>query len=109
MLRIYKTKGCMERSLGLIGRKQLKPGEALYFARVKRIHTWFMKYSIDAVFTGLDERVLSVQTLFPWKISSRVPRAFHCYELLAGEAVRLGIVSGQRLWLDSELYVANLA
>ena len=46
---------------GLMGRRGLAPGEGLLLRPTPSIHTWFMRFPIDAVFLDADLRVLGHQ------------------------------------------------
>src|SRR4029079_3332749 len=87
------------RMKGLLGRKELPPGERIYLRPASSIHMFFMRFAIDAVFLDRDLVVRKVTPgLKPWRIASaRGSRAV--MELRAGEAVRRGIEPGQRLKL----------
>lgn len=40
----------VDRLRGLIGKKGLEPGEAMFFPRNNSIHMWFMRFPIDVIF-----------------------------------------------------------
>ncbi len=81
----------LRRMKGLLGRKDLPPGE---------IHMLFMRFPIDAVFLDRENVVRKVVAdLRPWRLAS-ARGSKSVVELAAGEAGRLGIAPGQRLTLD---------
>jgi uncharacterized protein len=82
---------------GLLGRKRLDSGEGILLRPAPAIHTWFMRFPVDAVFLDRDLTVLSVRPhLPPWRMAShRGARAV--LELPAGETERRGITIGDRL------------
>jgi hypothetical protein len=82
---------------GLLGRRSLRAGEGLLIRPAPSIHTFFMRFAIDAVFLGRDGDVLKVaDNVKPWRARScRGARAV--LELAAGEAKRHGISRGDRL------------
>jgi len=90
-----------ERSKGLLGRKGLPPGEGLLIPKTSSIHTFFMRFPMDAVFLDKELRVRAVRPAIPpfrlaWK-----PGARSVLELAAGEAARVGLQEGVRLsWHD---------
>lgn len=60
------SRGCvadsfMKRFRGLMGKSGLEAGECLLIEPCSSIHTFFMKFPIDAVFIGRDLRVLKVE------------------------------------------------
>jgi uncharacterized protein len=82
---------------GLLGRKKLDPGEGLLLRPAPSIHTFFMRFAIDAVFMDRDLVVLKVTpNLRPWRMA-HCRRARAVLELPAGEAVRRAVAPGDRL------------
>src|ERR687885_2668248 len=82
---------------GLLGRAGLAPGEGLLLRPAPSIHTWFMRFPIDAVFLDADLCVLDVRVAVrPWRVAAR-RGAPAVLELSAGEAVRHGLRPGDRL------------
>ena len=57
-----------ERAKGLIGRSGLEPGKGLLIPGCNCIHTFFMRFAIDATFLGGDGRVVKVvRNIPPWR------------------------------------------
>lgn len=57
-----------QRAKGLIGRRGLKPGTGLLITRCNCIHTFFMKFPIDAVFLDREGKVVkTVRGIPPWR------------------------------------------
>ena len=82
---------------GLLGRKGLGSGEGILLRPAPAIHTWFMRFPIDAVFVDRDLAVLKVAAnVTPWRMA-RCRGARAVLELAAGEAGRRGIGPGDRL------------
>jgi uncharacterized membrane protein (UPF0127 family) len=87
----------LARMRGLLGRRELAPGEGLLLRPSPSIHTWFMRFAIDAVFLSGDGDVLRVRPgLRAWRMAG-VRGARAVLELPAGEAARRGIAAGARL------------
>jgi uncharacterized protein len=87
----------LSRMRGLLGRSDLPPGEGLLIRPAPSIHTFFMRFPIDAVFVSRDGDVLKVAAnVQPWRTRS-CRRAHAVLELAAGEAARCGIAVGERL------------
>lgn len=84
---------------GLLGRRELPPGDGMLLRPSGSIHTCFMRFPIDAVFLDAELRVLRVRSeLRPWRVAAaRGARAV--LELAAGEAGRRGVAPGERLLL----------
>jgi uncharacterized membrane protein (UPF0127 family) len=89
----------LTRLRGLLGRRELPAGEGLLLRPAPSIHTWFMRFAIDAVFLSAELEVLSVRPEMPaWRMAAgRGARAV--LELSAGEAARRGLTVGSRLRL----------
>ncbi len=93
-----------ERTRGLLGRDGLEKGTGLWIARTGSIHTFFMRFPMDAVF--LDEQLLVrkvVSDIKPFRIAwSRGAKSV--LELAAGEADRMEIVEGMQLSWDTQTH-----
>ena len=87
----------LTRLKGLLGRSGLERGEGLLLRPASSIHTFFMRFPIDAVFLDRDLVVLSVSVhLKPWRTAGK-RGAKAVLELPAGEAERAGIRPGEKL------------
>jgi uncharacterized protein len=87
----------LTRLRGLLGRKTLPKGDGLLISPTWSVHTWFMRFPIDAVFLDRELRVLKIKRdLRPWRGASRF-RAHSVLELAAGECERLRVTVGDRL------------
>ena len=89
--------GPLTRLRGLMGRRVLPRGHGLLLKPAPSIHTFFMRFPIDAVFLDGDMSVVGVRPeLAPWRMAGqRGARAV--LELPAGEARRAGITEGTQL------------
>ena len=87
----------ISRMKGLLGRSEMRPGEGLLLRPASSIHTFFMRFPIDAVFLDRGLRVLGISDeLRPWRAASR--RGAHAVlELPAGESARRGLEVGEKL------------
>jgi uncharacterized protein len=86
---------------GLLGRAGLERGEGLLLEPAPAIHTFFMRFPIDAVFVDRELRVVGVaRELRPWRWARR-RGARAVLELPAGEAARAGVRIGERLALST--------
>lgn len=89
--------GPLTRLRGLLGRRALPPGEGLLLKPTPSIHTFFMRFTIDAVFLDAAMNVVAVRPdLAPWRIAGR-SGSHAVLELRAGEARRVGLLTGQQL------------
>jgi uncharacterized membrane protein (UPF0127 family) len=85
---------------GLLGRVRLEPGEGLLIRPTSSIHTFFMRFPIDAVFLDRELVVRKVvPRLQPWRIA--IARgAKSVVELPIGEAARREVAVGDRLLIE---------
>lgn len=87
-----------DRTVGLLGTRELAAGHGLWIERSPSIHMFFMRYPIDAVFVDRGARVVRiVERLRPWRIVAWVRGARDCLELPAGAARAAGIQVGDEL------------
>lgn len=82
---VGRADGFFERIQGLLGKPQLRAGEALIIPSVcPQIHTFFLGYTIDAVFTNSSGLVIGLETVKPWRWSRMYPEASQVIELAEG-------------------------
>jgi uncharacterized protein len=87
----------VRRLRGLLGRPALAPGEGLLLSPGSSVHTFFMRFPIDAVFLDRGLRVVHVSSdMRPWRLAG-CRRSRSVLELQAGEARRRGIRTGDEL------------
>lgn len=79
-----------ERARGLLGRVTLAPDEALFLARCRSVHTFGMRYAIDAIALGADLDVRFVVTMPPRRILIPCTGVRHVLEVAAGSGLRVG-------------------
>ena len=87
----------LRRARGLLGRTELASGEGLLLRPASSIHTFFMRFPIDAVFLDRHLVVRKVaHRLRPWRVVFGLG-SHAVLELAAGECERSGISRGDRL------------
>jgi uncharacterized membrane protein (UPF0127 family) len=87
----------LRRMRGLLGRRDLPPGEGILLRPAASIHTFFMRFSIDAIFLNEDDVVVGIASnVRPWRVAAR-KRARSVLELTAGESDRRGVAVGDTL------------
>lgn len=75
----------LSRMVGLLNRKNLSDGEALLITHCRSIHMFFMRFPIDVLFIGKDNRVAGVvQNIRPFQLSPIFFRAHCAIELKCG-------------------------
>ena len=86
---------------GLLGRDGLEQGRALVIAPCTSIHTFFMRFAIDAAFLDGSGRVVrAIGNLRPWRATRVYPGAALVVELPAGTLLRTGTVEGDSLGFE---------
>lgn len=95
-LRVAET--LLSRSIGLLGRESLPPGEGLLIRPCLAVHTFLMKFPIDVLFLDRENRVLkALHTLQPHRISSIHLCSAGVIELPAGTLLETDTVQGNRI------------
>jgi uncharacterized protein len=102
--RVERAVRMRDRIRGLLGRSGLPEGNALAIEPCSSIHTFFMKFAIDAVFVdGAGRVVHAIRDLRPWR-ATRVHRAAaQVVELPAGTLERTGTRAGDELGFEPPL------
>ena len=97
-LRVERAEGVLDRMRGLLGRAALREGEALALSPCGSIHTFFMRFPIDAVFLDRRGRVVrALARLRPWRATRFHLRAEQVVELPEGSLARTGTCQGDEL------------
>lgn len=72
------------RAKGLLGRKELGPGEGMWIVPCESVHTFFMQFPIDLVYLDRNNRIKKVRhSIPPWRVSACLS-AHSVIELPAG-------------------------
>ncbi len=96
--RVERAVRMRDRLLGLLGRSGLPEGSALAIEPCRSIHTFFMKFAIDAVFLDGSGRVVrAVRELRPWRAAGAHRAAAQVVELPAGTLAQTGTREGDEL------------
>jgi uncharacterized membrane protein (UPF0127 family) len=100
--RVERATSMRARLRGLLGRTSLPEGEALVIEPCSSIHTFFMRFAIDAAFVGRDGRVLrAIPDLRPWRATRVYPSAALVIELPAGTLQRTATAEGDPLAFEA--------
>ena len=87
----------LPRMKGLLGRRELPPGEGMLIEPAPSIHTFFMRFPIDVVFLDRDGRVLRIaESVRPWRTAA-ARGAKAVLELRAGDCARRRLLTGDVL------------
>jgi uncharacterized membrane protein (UPF0127 family) len=95
---VERARNPWQRLRGLLGRSSLDEGSALVLEPCNSIHTFFMRFAIDAVFLDRGGSVVrAVAGLQPFRATRPHPSAVLVVELPAGTLARTGTCEGDRL------------
>lgn len=88
----------VKRFLGLMFRKNLSENHGLLLTPCNEIHTFSMRFPIDAIFLDHEGKVLKIETAMqPNKLGKKVKQANSVLELRAHTAENLGLSEGDIL------------
>src|SRR5207253_6902642 len=100
--RLERSSTMLARLRVLLGRSALPDGEALLIEPCASIHTFFMRFAIDAAFLSRELRVLrAIPDLRPWRATRLHRGATMALELPRGTLARTGTREGDALALIS--------
>ncbi|HXF60631.1 MAG TPA: DUF192 domain-containing protein [Caldilineaceae bacterium] len=86
------------RLVGLMGVRELLPGDGLLLTPANSIHTHFMRIPIDVLYVQPDGRVVDIdESLPPWRFSRIRKQARMVIELPAGAIAAMDIRVGDYL------------
>ena len=86
------------RFIGLMGRKELPAGDALWLAPCSQVHTFFCRFPMDVAFLDREGRILHIAAAMkPWRVGRPVFRAKAALELPGGTLAAMGVVKGDTL------------
>jgi len=92
-----------KRSRGLLGRRGLETGQALWIVPCEAVHTFGMQFTLDLVYLDKEHRVKKiVRNIPPWRISGCLT-AHSVIELAAGSVLEADVQPGDQLeFIDPE-------
>lgn len=95
------AEGLFERMRGLMGRPEMKNGEALWIRPCKGIHTFGMKFPIDVLFLDGENAVIRInENVRPYRFAPLVLGAKSVLELPSGTVSATATRVGDTVWFD---------
>ncbi|MBN1898373.1 MAG: DUF192 domain-containing protein [Spirochaetes bacterium] len=88
---------------GLIPYHEIKENEVFLIENCSSIHTFFMKFNIDVVFTDKKGKIIKLEKdMKPWRILNGGLKAGHVYEWTCGSISKYHIKEGKDIkpWLQ---------
>ena len=97
----YAADTLFARLKGLLGKRELKKGQALILRPCNSIHTFFMRFAIDVIFLDSENRIILIQPrLLPWRLSPICWRGKFAVELPSGVIEESRTTPGDQLTLS---------
>lgn len=96
---------CLRRMVGLLGRRDLPEGAALWIKPCGSVHTFFMRFELDLVFLSSDLRVVRVvKNVRPFRLASGGRSAHSVLEMAAGWMTDELLKEGERVVIEQGGY-----
>jgi len=94
----------LTRMKGLLGRDEIRAGEALVITKCRSIHMFFMRFAIDAIFVDNRDRVVGlVMNIKPFHLSPLFVHAQYVIELAPGTITATKTALGDQLESQPEV------
>jgi len=95
---VLEAKTTWERMVGLLGKKSLPAHNTLWIKNCTSIHTWFMKFAIDAVFVNKKLQVKVVlRNVKPWRLTRIYFSTKDVFEFSSGAITESNVQVGDQL------------
>jgi uncharacterized membrane protein (UPF0127 family) len=105
---VQRAESVWSRFWGLMGRRALPEGEALHIRHCNSVHTFFMRFTMDAVFLDKGARVVKVvPDMKPFRAAVGGKGAHSVLELAAGAAALAEVEAGDTLIFRASGSVAS--
>jgi len=96
--KVIEARTFWERSKGLLGKDSLDPNTSMWISNCPWIHTFFMRFTIDAVFVDKQLRVTRIKNRIPpGRITMPSLKASSVFEMAAGVAQEKNVQVGDQL------------
>jgi uncharacterized membrane protein (UPF0127 family) len=90
------------RALGLLMRAPLQPGEGLWLAPCRWVHTLGMRSPIEVIYVNAQGIIVGMQTLPPNRFGQYTPQAWGVLEVPVGTWVQSRCCMGDELYTTAE-------
>jgi len=94
---VREARSFMGRLTGWLHPAGPRPEQGLYLTPCKGVHSWGLRFAIDAVYINNSGLVLEIYTLFPGRIGPYKLRCCGVLELAAGTCERQACQKGDQL------------
>jgi uncharacterized membrane protein (UPF0127 family) len=100
--RLGRADSFSSRLRGWMFRVEPSPDDGLLIPHCASIHSFFMRFPMDVIFTDKDLRIVKIVSgLKPWRVCG-TPSGAHTLELPAGAAARARLAAGDQLGIGPE-------
>lgn len=97
-IKLINAKTFKQKLFGLLSFKELKQNEVMVIRKCSSIHTFFMKFTIDVIFTDKKGSILKLKKeLTPWRICYGPLTAREVYEAKTGFINKTGLKIGDNI------------
>ncbi len=91
-----------QRAIGLLGKKELPADQTLWIHDCQSIHTFFMRFTIDAVFVDKNLTITKiVRNLKPWRMTFYDFKASSVFEFSSAHKLTESLKPGDQLHVGS--------
>ena len=101
-IHLIKASNLKQRVQGLIGHPELKPHQAFWITNCPSIHTFFMKFPLDVIFT---DQVFTVTSVFENVRAGKILwgglKSQNVFEMKAGQITAYQFNKGDQLYVES--------
>lgn len=97
---VAEAKTFKQRSKGLLGKTSFPSDQTLWIKKCQSIHTFFMKFPIDAIF--VDENLVVTNVVYnlkPWRITPYYWKSSSVFEFYSGSINQESISIGDKLYV----------
>lgn len=96
--RVVIANNPLTRIVGLLGRKDFSPGEALIIKPCFQVHTFFMRFPIDILFVNRENKIIAaISDLKPFRVTAAYFNAAFVVELPVGTILSSRTAVGDNL------------
>ncbi len=93
--KVIKAESFYNKLFGLTARRKLKAKEGFYMEYCSSIHTFWMGYSIDAIFLDKKNKVIAIyNNIRPFRVTKFIKNAFSVLELVSGTVGKTSLSVG---------------
>ncbi len=98
---VIKAQSFLDKLFGLTIKRKLSKKEGFLLYDCSSIHTFWMRYSIDVIFLGIDGEVLAIfNGLKPFRVTPFIKNASHALEMISGSVDKSSLETGDTIQFE---------